>query len=227
MNQQKIIKCQHCNNETLMEVRDKYKKETGNILDDNYFYDLYVVLFCPICKNYNLINAYWDHTYGETIITDEYDIYNGDAVEEKFLYPINSSLISQKSDLIPQNVIINFERAIDLKNRDKESCLIKLRKTIEMLCLDKNAEGDNLYHKLIYLSEIGILPKTLNSASALARKLGNIGAHESNIDISSTELRSVIELVEYIIQYIYVLPKEIEKLEKKFNLNDQINTENQ
>jgi len=227
MNQQKIIKCQHCNNETLMEVRDKYKKETGNILDDNYFYDLYVVLFCPICKNYNLINAYWDHTYGETIITDEYDIYNGDAVEEKFLYPINSSLISQKADLIPQNVIINFERAIDLKNRDKESCLIKLRKTIEMLCLDKNAEGDNLYHKLIYLSEIGILPKTLNSASALARKLGNIGAHESNIDISSTELRSVIELVEYIIQYIYVLPKEIEKLEKKFNLNDQINTENQ
>jgi hypothetical protein len=210
-----------------MEVRDKYKKETGNILDDNYFYDLYVVLFCPICKNYNLINAYWDHTYGETIITDEYDIYNGDAVEEKFLYPINSSLISQKADLIPQNVIINFERAIDLKNRDKESCLIKLRKTIEMLCLDKNAEGDNLYHKLIYLSEIGILPKTLNSASALARKLGNIGAHESNIDISSTELRSVIELVEYIIQYIYVLPKEIEKLEKKFNLNDQINTENQ
>lgn len=226
MNQKKIVKCQHCNNETLMEVRDTYKKESGSILDDDYFYDLFVVLFCPICKNYNLINAYWDHTYGETNITNEYDIYNGNAVEETYIYPINSSLISQKADLIPQNVITNFERAIDLKSRDEESCLIKLRKTLEMLCLDKNAEGDNLYQKISYLSESGVLPKTLNSASTLTRKLGNIGAHESNIDISSSELKSVIELVEYIIQYIYVLPKEIEKLEKKFNLNDKINAEN-
>ena len=42
-----------------------------------------------------------------------------------------------------------------------------------------------------------------------------MGAHESDIEISTTELSSTIKLVEYIIQYIYILPKEIEILEKK------------
>ena len=37
-------------------------------------------------------------------------------------------------------------------------------------------------------------------------------------DINGNEIECVIELVEYIIQYIYVLPKEIEKIDKKFNL---------
>ena len=44
-----------------------------------------------------------------------------------------------------------------------------------------------------------------------------MGAHESEVEISITELSSTIKLVEYIIQYIYILPSEIEMLEKKIN----------
>lgn len=222
MHKYKKAKCQHCNNETLMEIRDSNKNEIGSILDDDYFYDLQVVLFCPICKNYNILNAYWDQTYGKKQYSDEYDdIYDSDCVEETFLYPVTSNLLIQKADLVPKSILNNFDKAIQLKNYDDESCLVKLRKTLELICNDKDAEGNNLYEKLLNMSEIGILPKTLNSASTLTRKLGNLGAHSENIEISPTELKIVIELVEYIIQYIYVLPKEIERLETRFSIQDK------
>ena len=64
---------------------------------------------------------------------------------------------------------------------------------------------------------MGILPPTLKSASNVTRKLGNMGAHESEIEISNSELYSSIKLVEYVIKYIYILPNEIEMLEKKIN----------
>lgn len=214
----KKAKCQNCNNETLMEIRDFNKNETGSILDDNYFYDMQVVLFCPICKTYNIINAYWDQTYGQKQNYDEYeDIYNKDCVEETFLYPVTSNLLYQKSDLVPKTILNTFDKAIQLKNYDDESCLVKLRKTLEIICNDKGATGNNLYEKLSNMSDLGILPKTLNSASTLTRKLGNLGAHLDNIEISPPELKIVIELVEYIIQYLYVLPEEIKRLETRFS----------
>ena len=218
-NKQTVAKCLHCSNETLMNVKDVYKKESDSIDSDSYYYDMTIVLFCPVCKSYNIINAYWDHSYGNKSSVDEYDIYNGDNVEEKHLYPNSSNLIKEKSKFLPDTVLNNFSSSIELKNVDKESCLMKLRKTLEMICEDKKASGNNLYDKIENLSSIGVLPSTLNSASTLARKLGNIGVHDADINISKEELENVIELVEYIIRYIYVLPKEIEILAKKFNFD--------
>lgn len=213
----KKTKCQHCNNETLMEVRDINKIEQGNPSNDDYCYDMQVVLFCPTCRNYNILNAYWDNTYGKKNEIEQYEeIYDLDCVEESIIFPVPSNLISQKFDLVPKNILHTLKKAYELKNIDEESCLVKLRKTLELICNDNNASGADLYHKIANLSERGILPNTLNSASTVTRKLGNIGAHGDFVDISSIELKIVIELVEYIIQYIYVLPKEIERLESKF-----------
>lgn len=216
-NQQTISKCLHCNNETLMNVKDIYKKESGSVESDSYYYDMTVVLFCPVCKNYNIINAYWDHSYGDKSTVEGYDLYNGNNVEEQHLYPNSSSLVVEKARFLPVSVLNSFRSSIELKNIDKESCLMKIRKTLEMICEDKNADGSSLFDKLKNLSDTGILPSTLNSASTIARKLGNIGVHNADVDISKEELENVIELVEYIIRYIYVLPKEIEVLTKKFN----------
>lgn len=214
----KKLKCQHCNNETIMEVVSSIQHNYSDRSKDDYYYEIQSVLICPICEQYNIISAYWDNTYGKLEYIDEYDLYDGDNVDEYIIFPIPSNLVSSKSDLVPDTIIKSFKKAIELKLYDEESCLIKLRKTLEMICNDQNADGNNLLEKIINISEKGILPITLKSASTIIRKLGNIGAHESDININSNEIECVIELVEYIIQYIYVLPKEIEKIDKKFNL---------
>ncbi len=212
----KLFKCSNCNNETLMEIHARNKIENGDLFGDSYYYDEQIVLKCPSCKNYNIINAYWDSSYGKVTESKKYeDIYCGDNVYETVLYPVVSELSNGANGIVPNDILKTFKKSLELKSVDSESCLVKLRKTLELICNDKNAVGHNLNDKLKKLFELGILPSTLKSASNITRKLGNMGAHESDIEISTTELSSTIKLVEYIIQYIYILPKEIEILEKK------------
>lgn len=214
----KLFKCSNCNNETLMEIHARNKLENGDILGDSYYYDEQIVLKCPSCKSFNLINAYWDSSYGKVLESKEYeDIYQGDNVFETVLYPVTSELNTSTNTAIPNNILNSFKKSLELKTIDPESCLVKLRKTLELICNDKNAIGHNLNDKIKNLFEIGVLPSTLKSASNITRKLGNMGAHESDVDISTNELSSTIKLVEYIIKYIYILPNEIESLEKKIN----------
>ena len=212
----KLFKCSNCNNETLMEIHARNKIENGDLFEDSYYYDEQIVLKCPSCKNYNIINAYWDSSYGKVTESKKYeDIYCGDNVYETVLYPVVSELSNGANGIVPNDILKTFRKSLELKSVDSESCLVKLRKTLELICNDKNAIGHNLNDKLKKLFESGILPSTLKSASNITRKLGNMGAHESDIEISTTELSSTIKLVEYIIQYIYILPNEIEILEKK------------
>lgn len=212
----KLFKCSNCNNETLMEIHARNKIENGDLFGDSYYYDEQIVLKCPSCRNYNIINAYWDSSYGKVTESKKYeDIYCGDNVYETILYPVVSELSNGANGIVPNDILKTFRKSLELKSVDLESCLVKLRKTLELICNDKNAIGHNLNDKLKKLFELGILPSTLKSASNITRKLGNMGAHESDIEISTTELSSTIKLVEYIIQYIYILPNEIEILEKK------------
>lgn len=212
----KLFKCSNCNNETLMEIHARNKIENGDLFGDSYYYDEQIVLKCPSCRNYNIINAYWDSSYGKVTESKKYeDVYCGDNVYETVLYPVVSELSNGANGIVPNDILKTFKKSLELKSVDSESCLVKLRKTLELICNDKNAVGHNLNDKLKKLFELGILPSTLKSASNITRKLGNMGAHESDIEISTTELSSTIKLVEYIIQYIYILPKEIEILEKK------------
>ena len=212
----KLFKCSNCNNETLMEIHARNKIENGDLFGDSYYYDEQIVLKCPSCRNYNIINDYWDSSYGKVTESKKYeDIYCGDNVYETILYPVVSELSNGANGIVPNDILKNFRKSLELKSVDSDSCLVKLRKTLELICNDKNVIGHNLNDKLKKLFELGILPSTLKSASNITRKLGNMGAHESDIEISTTELSSTIKLVEYIIQYIYILPKEIEILEKK------------
>lgn len=212
----KLFKCSNCNNETLMEIHARNKIENGDLFGDSYYYDEQIVLKCPSCRNYNIINAYWDSSYGKVTESKKYeDIYCGDNVYETILYPVVSELSNGANGIVPNDILKTFRKSLELKSVDSDSCLVKLRKTLELICNDKNVIGHNLNDKLKKLFELGILPSTLKSASNITRKLGNMGVHESDIEISTTELSSTIKLVEYIIQYIYILPKEIEILEKK------------
>lgn len=137
-----------------------------------------------------------------------------DNVYETILYPVSSNILL-KSGIIPDDIFKTFKKSIELKTLDEESCLVKLRKTLELICRNNSTCGNDLNSMIRDMFMKGILPSTLKSASTITRKLGNLGAHQANVEITTNELESSIKLVEYIIQYIYVLPYEIEQLEKR------------
>lgn len=132
-------------------------------------------------------------------------------LSEEILYPTNTF----SSKYLPKDIKDAYESALKTRHIDTAICLISLRKTLELVCNDKGANGNNLYIKIEDLSDKEILPKELKNASKITRHFGNIGAHETNIKISKQELNKLIELVEYILEYLYILPNKIKELENK------------
>ncbi|NJD01218.1 MAG: DUF4145 domain-containing protein, partial [Ruminiclostridium sp.] len=123
-----------------------------------------------------------------------------------------------------------YEAALKTRNIDSAVCLMALRRTLEIVCKEKKAQGHNLWNKIEDLSIKGILPVELKHASTITKTYGNMGAHDTDVSVRSFELEQIIEFVEYILDYLYILPAKLsaiqEQLEKKKPKESQRNIGN-
>lgn len=203
---QKVFQCYSCGNETLMNLVGEYKYSWDE--NDGYYgYYNYQMFACPVCGKVSLVEQYWDvaqRTYNSKGEIEDYD-------EETILYPVNTV----KTNNLPPQVKSAFESALKTKNIDTAVCLIALRRTLEIVCKEKNAVGHNLWKKIEDLSNKGILPPELKHASVITKTYGNMGAHDAEISATKQELEQVIEFVQYILDYLYILPDKINKIQEK------------
>jgi Domain of unknown function (DUF4145) len=205
--------CLHCGNETVLEVKanfiDKdhefeYHPEYRQEIPIFTYYSQYTLYKCPVCSKVTLRNiescdAESDHT-GKPI------------AYENILYPVKTGDLS----FLPEKINKAFESALKTKNVDKVMCAIGLRRTLEMLCNDKGAQGRSLYHKLQDLSDKAIIPKVLDAASHLIRSLGNSAAHAEDVEFDIQTINDLIRFTRIILEYVYVIPKELNMIQSKF-----------
>lgn len=211
-NDQKVIQCLSCGNRTLMNLvgEHKYNWDEGDGYHGFYNYQMFD---CPICNKPTLLQQYWDVGYANIAYfgTEER------CCDEEILYPQNSS---DKS--LPVEVKQAFDAALKTKNIDKAVCLIALRRTLEIIVKEKNAEGRDLWHKIENLSNKGILPPALMHASRITKTYGNMGAHDPIVNLSYKELDQIIDFVQYILDYLYILPEKLAKIQAKLEADKQI-----
>lgn len=121
---------------------------------------------------------------------------------------------------IPSKVKEAFEAALKTKGIDKNICLMALRRTLELILKDKGATKWGLKDKIEEIAEKGLLPDTLKEASSLTKILGDSAAHDKELEIDQHDVESMAEFVEYIIEYLYIVPDKIntykERLSAKF-----------
>jgi hypothetical protein len=205
-NNQKVLQCYLCGNETLMNLVGEHKYSWDET-DGYYGYFNYQMFACPICGKVSLVEQYWDsaqRTYNHKGEIQDYE-------EETILYPVNTI----KTKDLPSEVKSAFESALKTKNIDTAVCLIALRRTLEIVCKEKGATGRNLWEKIEDLSNKGVLPPELKNASVITKTYGNMGAHDADISATKQELEQVIEFVQYILDYLYILPAKIDKIQKR------------
>lgn len=204
----KILECYHCGNETLMkQVGDHSKvithrdfdKDNGPFVigEEELKWEMYQ---CPVCEKITLL-----YTYS--------NVY-ADYLSENILYP----RFDYEKKEVPDKINNSFVSALKTKHVDLSICLLSLRRTLEMICKDKGFNDGSLAAKISNMVDERVLPSILNSASSIVRDLGNQAAHADDVDHTREEVENSIEFVEQIINYIYVLPSKIEKLQIK---NDQ------
>ena len=133
----KVIQCYHCGNETLMLMISEHKQD---FYDDYWGYYKYRTYLCPVCKKITLYEIYCDEFQ---LTCDQ----SGDPIEdptERILYPQTTFDYSG----IPTQVASAYAAALKCRNIDHAICLMALRRTLEVVCLDKKASGRDLWRKI-------------------------------------------------------------------------------
>ena len=208
---QYLVECNHCGNKGLVNLKDSFDSREEYIDEETKIVSVasittWLFLECPVCHNAILMTH---EQYGQSEDDDDEKYY-------KICYPIKSIEMRKT----PKDIKQKFEAAVKNLHIDKEICMIALRKVLELICKEQGATEGKLVNKIEELAKGGILPVELKECSHLIRRIGNDGAHDNLDGITIWELKDVISLVEFIIQYLYEIPNKICGLEAKYAKKD-------
>ncbi len=108
---------------------------------------------------------------------------------------------------IPEKIKHNVEQAITCHSENcHEAAAIMIRRSLEFLCQENGAQGDNLKERIESLCEIVTLPKDLLEGIDHLRLLGNDATHvESRVfsDIGKEHIEVGIEFLKEILKALY------------------------
>lgn len=209
----KIIKCFHCGNETPMEKVGEYSWGSKDLeYEDFDFYYQYELFACPVCHQVTLHKTYGDETMIQYGPNDQLRW----ASETETIYPI----ISVEHKAIPQKIREAYEASLKVKGIDNNVCLMALRRTLELILKDKGATKWGLKGSIEELAEKGVLPNALKEASFIAKIFGDSAAHGKEMDIDKQDVESITQLVNFIIEYLYVIPEEISACQRRIDMGD-------
>lgn len=200
-----IQTCGHCGNIAPMEmVGSVDATEYTEIEEGGGFYegDCYDVLKCPACKKPTISTYFW-HDFMD----------DGEEVKSETLYPLPAKYPIG----MPPRIYKAYEAADKIKQIDAEIYAIALRKVLELVCVEKNAQGKFLANKLQDLANRSEIPSNLVKVAEGLKDFGNIGAHAGLGNFSSEEIPIAEALCKAILEYVYSAPHLAKIAEDKLN----------
>jgi hypothetical protein len=128
-----------------------------------------------------------------------------DPREMLLTYPVG--LVDFDSSHIPGHITSTFEEALICFAHDcYAASAMMIRKTLELVCEERGASGDNLKARLAALRDKVTLPTDLFSALDHLRLLGNDAAHveaKAYLNVGEPEVAAGIELTKEIVKAVY------------------------
>jgi len=136
------------------------------------------------------------------------------------LYPTGPELAPpwhtvSPNDPIPAAVLDSYHDAWPLRALNPGAFANQIRRCLEFICHDQNAEGKSLADQLGNLSERGILPAELVQVAGLLRQIGNIASHADAKRIDRWDAELVDELFRTIIRYVYIAPALVRRMRER------------
>ena len=206
------IACSRCHGKTRHKVLISVDV-SGEDREWGIWYDEhYQILQCQGCEDIAFRKS---HTNSEAAVMDEKGDLIQDVKEE--IYPSRVAGRHKLSHIhfLPSIVCGIYEETHSaLCNKQPVLAGIGIRALIETICKDKKADGANLEKKIDGLVGLGVL--TGDGAKILhsLRILGNQAAHEVTPQSEDT-LGIAFDVVEHLLNGVYVLPKVAQKLPKR------------
>ena len=118
-------------------------------------------------------------------------------------------------DKLPGNIKNDYEESLEnYSNGSYVSCVIMCRRAIQQSCLGKGAKKKSLYEQIEELD----IDNNLKQLAHRLRFWGNGGAHPDILleeIISKQDAKLAIDFTEKFLQYVYIIPKELEEIENQ------------
>lgn len=193
-----------------------------------------IKLRCPSCRQRGTFDSVlsndlavyidnnWNTTLGQRRCPDPschahvfvaYDSYSQNVI---LSYP--SETIDFDSTDLPSSVIESFKEAIICHaNQCYIASAIMVRKTLEELCKNRGATGNNLKKRLEDLRSKIVLPQELLDGLDDLRLLGNDAAHIESQEydkVGQEEVELAIEITKEVLKAVYQYSSLISKLQK-------------
>lgn len=199
------LRCIHCSNQAPMEIVSTFSKVQTHLAEElmegEYEAgDVYELLLCPACNDITLRKYF----YHECWVSEHGD-------EPNVLYPVKKDIPSG----LPSRIAQAYEAAIKVRGIDANAYGGLLRRLLELVCMDRKAEGKTLYDQLKSLAQTGEIPQKLIGVVHGLRQLGNVGAHPNSGDLTSAELPVLDGLCRAVLEYVYSAPLLARKAEEK------------
>ena len=138
------------------------------------------------------------------------------AAGEKLLATYPPEMIDFDSTGLPPRVLGALEEAVTCHaNGAFFAAAIMVRKTLEELCRDRQAQGNNLYERIKALRDSVILPDQLLDGLDDLRLLGNDAAHVESRTYESVgreEVEIALELTKEVLKAVYQLERLLQRL---------------
>ncbi len=215
--QNQILDCNYCGNRTPHVLRFEYEHSMFfDEFDNNeklYEPFTWLCYSCGTCGGLNIFGAF----------QFEFPI---DSLEHARLYPRGADILPPSHTLspnqpVPLKIITLYEEVWPLRHRAPAAFIGQVRRLLEFVCADKEASGKDLYSKLQDLSAKGVLPGYFTQISDLLRKVGNIGVHAVDENLSVWDAELIDDFFRSIIDYVYIAPARIKRMENRMQKHDK------
>ena len=116
-------------------------------------------------------------------------------------------------DKLPDNIRNDYLESLEnYSNGCYVSSVIMCRRAIQQSCMEKGVEGETLFDQIEKLK----IDENLKKLAHKLRFWGNKGAHPDVLldeKIEEKDAKIAIDFTEKFLQYVYIIPKEIEEIE--------------
>jgi hypothetical protein len=192
------IKCGNCEKLTKQQIVANYTDiDIDTDQEEGYYNETRYLLQLSLCPSCDFINL--------TVENEDGTIH--------VLFP------SPPKDLegLPPSVGKAYKAARAVKRIDPNAFAVLLGRVVELVCLDRGAKGNTLNDQLQDLANRGEIPDKLAKMAHQLRALRNIGAHATLGELTYAESPILEDLGRAILEYVYIAPHLIKKVEQKIN----------
>lgn len=202
------LRCQHCGNRTPHKFLHDETLTLGHPEESPPFEDRrWVLLKCSTCRKVCLL--------GDSLPTSN---PGGSHLEQAGVHELR--LLWPEVELpstVPTRVEAAYEEALSVKHHSANAFANQIRKSLEAVCEDRNAEGDNLHNMIGNLKAKGEIPAPLGDMTDLIRMVGNAGSHATEFDVDWRFVEPMDDFFRTVVRYIYELPSQIEQVQNEYD----------